>query len=221
YGNGTLRLTSRQTFQFHRIRKRNLQAHLRGIRDLGLDTIAACGDDNRNVICTANPLLSDAHASASRLAQEISSTLKPRTGAYREIYLGESVPEDVGDVTEEEPFYGRTYLPRKFKIAIALPPDNDVDVFAHDLGFIAIIVSGRIVGYNVVVGGGMGMTHQAPATYPRLGDVIGFAPPEEVVEIAFHTMCIQRDFGNRKDRSHARFKYTIADRGLDWFTQRS
>jgi sulfite reductase (NADPH) hemoprotein beta-component len=117
----------------------------------------------------------------------------------------------------EEPLYGSTYLPRKFKIALAVPPQNDVDVFAHDLGFIAIVEHDGIVGYNVCVGGGMGMTHKVPATFPRLSDVIGFCAPQEVPAIAEHSMCIQRDYGNRVDRSHARFKYTIADRGTDWF----
>jgi sulfite reductase (NADPH) hemoprotein beta-component len=117
----------------------------------------------------------------------------------------------------EEPLYGRTYLPRKFKIAIAVPPRNDIDVFAHDLGFIAIVNDGRIEGYNVLVGGGMGMTHKTPATFPRLSDVAGFCAPEDVLLVAEHAMCIQRDYGDRKDRAHARFKYTIEDRGVEWF----
>lgn len=211
---GTLRLTSRQTFQFHGVRKRRLKRHVRGIIEAGLDTLAACGDDNRNVIATANPLLSPIHAEVSALARRLSEHLAPRTGAYREIFL--DAPPVAGD-PEEEPLYGRTYLPRKFKIALTIPPQNDVDVYAHDLGFIAIVENGRIVGYNVLVGGGMGMTHKIPATFPRLGDVVGFCRPEEVIALAEHTMCIQRDYGDRKDRSHARFKYTIEDRGTEWF----
>lgn len=215
YANGSLRMTTRQTFQFHGIRKRNLPSLIRGLRDAGLDTVAACGDDNRNVIATANPLFSGAHEEVSTLARAISARLMPRTGAYRELFLGE--PPAPQSTAEEEPLYGRTYLPRKFKIAIAIPPQNDVDVFAHDLGFIAILEGERIAGYNVLVGGGMGMTHRQPATFPRLGDVIGFCEPQDVGDVAEHAMCIQRDFGNRKDRAHARFKYTIEDRGVQWF----
>jgi sulfite reductase (NADPH) hemoprotein beta-component len=215
FGREQLRMTTRQTFQFHGVAKRHLRPLLQGMRDAGLDTVAACGDDNRNVIATANPLFSPAHAEAGRLAREISAALMPRTGAYREVFLGE--PRAVPPGQEEEPIYGSTYLPRKFKIAIAVPPRNDIDVFAHDLGFIAIVEGGRIVGYDVTVGGGMGMTHRVPATFPRLGDVIGFCLPEDVQAVALHTMCIQRDFGDRRDRAHARFKYTIEDRGTGWF----
>jgi sulfite reductase (NADPH) hemoprotein beta-component len=220
YAGGTLRLTTRQTFQFHQVRKRHLRALLAGLHEARLDTIAACGDDNRNVIASANPLQSDAHAEVSVLARRLSARLMPRTGAYREVFLQQPAAATLDD---EEPLYGRTYLPRKFKIALAIPPQNDVDVYAHDLGFIAILDEtrdrgGRILGYDVTVGGGMGMTHRQPNTFPRLGDVIGFCTPEEVAEVAEHTMCIQRDYGDRKDRSHARFKYTIEDRGLEWFT---
>lgn len=211
---GTLRLTSRQTFQFHGIPKRNLKRHIRGIVAAGLDTIAACGDVNRNVIATANPLFSPAHAQASELAHRIGSHLLPHTHAYREIFLDEPAARAE---SEDEPIYGRTYLPRKFKIAIAVPPHNDVDVFAHDLGFIAIVEQGRIVGYNVLVGGGMGMTHKIPATFPRLAEVVGFCAAEDAVAVAEHTLAIQRDYGDRHDRAHARFKYTIEDRGTDWF----
>jgi sulfite reductase (NADPH) hemoprotein beta-component len=213
--NGSLRLTTRQTFQFHGVFKPVLKRHVQSIVAAGLDTIAACGDDNRNVICTANPLWSRAHAEVSALAQQIGKHLLPRTGAYKEILL-EQAAQPSSDV-EEEPLYGRTYLPRKFKIAIAVPPHNDIDVFAHDLGFVAILREGKIEGYNVLVGGGMGMTHKVPATYPRLSDVAGFCKPEDVIAVAEHTMCIQRDFGDRKDRAHARFKYTIEDRGVEWF----
>ncbi len=215
-GDGTLRLTARQTFQFHGVRKRRLKRHIRGIVEAGLDTVAACGDDNRNVIATANPLFSPIHAEVSALARRIGEHLLPRTGAYREIFL-DAPP--VADDREEEPLYGRTYLPRKFKIALTVPPQNDVDVYAHDLGFIAIVEDGRIAGYDVLVGGGMGMTHKIPTTFPRLGDVVGFCRPEDVIAVAEHTMCIQRDYGDRKDRSHARFKYTIEDRGTDWFRE--
>jgi sulfite reductase (NADPH) hemoprotein beta-component len=212
--NGTLRLTTRQTFQFHGVLKDNLRRHVQGIVAAGLDTVAACGDDNRNVISSANPLLSPAHAEASATARRLGEYLLPRTGAYREIFLGQPA-ENAG--SNEEPIYGPTYLPRKFKIAIAVPPLNDVDVFAHDLGFIAIVENGAIVGYNVTVGGGMGMTHKVEATFPRLGSMAGFCRVEDITQVAEHTMCIQRDFGDRHDRGHARFKYTIEDRGVEWF----
>ncbi|HEY8509685.1 MAG TPA: NADPH-dependent assimilatory sulfite reductase hemoprotein subunit, partial [Steroidobacteraceae bacterium] len=206
----------RQTFQFHGVRKRHVRAVLQGLHEAGLDTIAACGDDNRNVICTANPLESAAHAEVNALARTLSERLRPRTGAYNEIFLQQPV---AGPKENEEPLYGRQYLPRKFKIAFAVPPQNDVDVFAQDLGFVAIIEQGRLVGYDVLVGGGMGMTHRQPATFPRLADVAGFCEPADVAAVAEHTMCIQRDYGDRKDRSHARFKYTIEDLGLDWFKE--
>jgi sulfite reductase (NADPH) hemoprotein beta-component len=215
YAGNTLRLTTRQTFQFHHISKRNLRAHIQGINAAGLDTIAACGDDNRNVICSANPLLSAAHAQVSDLARQIGARLLPRTGAYREVFLGAA--PTAAPPADEEPIYGNTYLPRKFKIALAVPPQNDIDVFAHDLGFIAIVEDGEIVGYNICVGGGMGMTHKVAATFPRLSEVIGFCTPAEVLEIAEYSMCIQRDYGDRVDRAHARFKYTIEDRGTGWF----
>ncbi|HVC02472.1 MAG TPA: NADPH-dependent assimilatory sulfite reductase hemoprotein subunit [Steroidobacteraceae bacterium] len=211
---GSLRLTTRQTFQFHGVRKRDLKRHVKAIVATGLDTLGACGDVNRNVIGAANPLRSPAHAAAGDLARSIGAQLLPATGAYREIFLGEEPRPDAGD---EEPLYGRSYLPRKFKIAIAVPPDNDVDVFAHDLGFVAILDGGRVIGYDVTVGGGMGMTHSAPATFPRTADVAGFCVAGDAPAVAEHTLRIQRDYGDRKDRSHARFKYTIEDRGIDWF----
>ncbi|HMN46758.1 MAG TPA: NADPH-dependent assimilatory sulfite reductase hemoprotein subunit [Povalibacter sp.] len=215
--NGMLRLTTRQTFQFHGVRKHNLPRHIQGIAAAGLDTIAACGDDNRNVISTANPLLSRAHAEVTATADRLSRHLMPRTAAYRELLLQQPGTDPLPG--NEEPLYGPTYLPRKFKIAIAVPPSNDIDVHAHDLGFVAIVEEGGIVGYNVLVGGGMGMTHKAPATFPRLSTLAGFCRAADIIEVAEHTMCIQRDFGDRRDRAHARFKYTIEDRGVDWFRE--
>lgn len=213
--NGTLRLTTRQTFQFHGVLKPNLRKHVQGIVAAGLDTIAACGDDNRNVISTANPLMSAAHAEATETAGRLAVHLMPRTGAYREILLEQ--PPAAEAPANEEPLYGPTYLPRKFKIAIAIPPQNDVDVYAHDLGFIAIVENERIVGYNVLVGGGMGMTHKIATTFPRLGTLVGFCRAEDVIAVAEQTMCIQRDHGDRGDRARARFKYTIEDLGTEWF----
>jgi sulfite reductase (NADPH) hemoprotein beta-component len=214
-GNGTLRLTTRQTIQFHGIIKSNLRQAIRGIHDAMLDTIAACGDVNRNVIARVNPWQSRAHAEVAGLAQAIGAHLLPKSRAWHEIWIdGEQI---AGGEEQNEPIYGRTYMPRKFKIAVALPPHNDVDVFAHDLGFIAIEEGGEIAGYNVVVGGGMGMTHGEPDTFPRTGDVIGFCSPEQAVDVAEKVVTVQRDFGDRSDRKKARLKYTIERMGLDGF----
>ena len=217
YANGTLRLTTRQAFQFHGVIKRHLKPTIAAINATLLDTLAACGDVNRNVMSSPNPELSALHQDTSQLACQISDRLSPATRAYHEIWLdGEKLP-DSGE--EPEPLYGPTYLPRKFKIGIAVPPWNDVDVFTQDLGFIAISEQGRLAGFNVVVGGGMGASHGEPETYPRLGDVAGFCTPQQAVSVAWHVVAIQRDFGDRTNRKHARFKYTIADRGLDWFRE--
>jgi sulfite reductase (NADPH) hemoprotein beta-component len=180
-----------------------------------LDTIAACGDVNRNVIARVNPWQSRSHAEVYGLADAIGTHLLPKSRAWHEIWIdGEQLP---GAEEEDEPIYGGTYMPRKFKIAVALPPNNDVDVFAHDLGFIAIEEGGAIVGYNVVVGGGMGMTHGEPDTFPRTGDVVGFCTPDQAVNVAEQVVTVQRDFGNRSDRKHARLKYTIERMGLAEF----
>jgi len=216
YGNGTLRLTTRQTFQFHGVLKRNLKATIQGIHAALLDTIAACGDDNRGVMCSVNPHESAVHAAVQPLAKQVSDHLAPRTRAYHEVWLDEErVASSEGE--EQEPLYGPTYLPRKFKIGFAVPPTNDIDVFSQDIGFIAIAEHGELAGFNVCVGGGMGRTDNEPATYPRLADVIGFCRPEQAVDVAEKIVTIQRDYGDRVDRAHARMKYTIDDRGLDWF----
>ncbi len=214
YGDGGLRLTTRQTFQFHGILKRDLKAAIAGINETLLNTIATCGDINRNVMCGCNPDQSAVHAAVYDWARRLSEHLLPRTRAYHQIWLDE---EQVAGTPEHEPLYGSTYLPRKFKIALAVPPGNDVDVFAHDLGFIAVVEDGVLTGFNISVGGGMGMTHSEPATFPRLAQVIGACPPEQVLEVAEQVIGIQRDFGDRRNRQHARMKYTIEDRGVDWF----
>src|SRR2546423_11083238 len=217
YGNGTMRATPRQTIQRHGVIKSNLKATLRAIDEQLLNTIAACGDVNRNVMCNPTPYQSKAPAAALQLARTISDHLEPRTPAYREIWLdGEKIAGGEQDVVE--PIYGKTYLPRKFKIVVAVPPSNDVDVFAHDLGFIAILDdSDEVPGWNVTVGGGMGMTHGEPDTYPRTADVMGFCATRDAVAIAEAVVTVQRDWGDRSDRKHARLKYTIEDRGLDAF----
>jgi sulfite reductase (NADPH) hemoprotein beta-component len=216
YGNGTLRLTTRQAFQFHGVIKSNLKRSMQAINAALLDTVAACGDVNRNVMCNPNPYQSKAHAAALELARAISDHLSPRTGAYHEIWLdGEKV---VDTQVDEEPIYGRHYLPRKFKTVVAVPPSNDVDVFAQDLGFIAIVgADDEVIGYDVAVGGGMGMTHGEPETFPRTADVMGFCRPEQAVDVAEKVVLVQRDYGDRSNRKHARLKYTIEDRGIDWF----
>src|ERR1700741_1120189 len=184
YGNGTMRSTTRQTIQLHGVIKSNLKATLKAIDEQLLNTIAACGDVNRNVMCNPNPYQSKAHAAALQLARDISNHLEPHTGAYREIWLdGEKIAG--GEPEEVEPIYGKTYLPRKFKTVVAVPPSNDVDVFAQDLGFIAILDGkGGTAGWNVTVGGGMGMTHGEPDPYPRTADVMGFCLPEDALAVA-------------------------------------
>lgn len=218
YANGTMRLTTRQTVQLHGVIKSNLRATLREIDKHLLNTIAACGDVNRNVMSNPNPHQSRAHGVALALAQAISDHLTPKTAAYREIWLeGEKIAggEPEGAV---EPIYGKTYLPRKFKIVVAVPPSNDVDVYAHDLGFIAIVdAAGDVSGWNVTVGGGMGMTHGETDTYPRAADLLGYCKPDEAVAVAESVVTVQRDWGDRTNRRHARLKYTIEDRGLDAF----
>ena len=221
YANGALKLTTRQAFQLHGIIKKNLKTTIRKINDSLMDTIAACGDVNRNVMCNPNPYQSKLHAEALEMAKAISAHLTPATRAYHEIWLtdenGEKENVTPSPEPEAEPIYGKTYLPRKFKIVIAVPPSNDVDVFAHDLGFIAIIEDDQIVGYTVTAGGGMGMSHGKETTFPRLADVLGFCTPGQVTDVAEKIVTTQRDFGDRVDRRHARLKYTIEDRGLDWF----
>ena len=215
FADGTLKLTTRQAFQLHGILKRNLKQTMKEINDTLLDTLAACGDVNRNVMSPANPFESKLHGQALDIAQKIHDHLTPQTSAYAEIWLdGEKTA--IGE-SEVEPIYGKTYLPRKFKIAVALPPRNDVDVFSNCLGFVGIAEGEKIVGYNVLVGGGLGMTHGKVATFPRLADVIGFCTPEQVVQVAEEVVKIQRDHGDRSDRRHARLKYTIEDRGVEWF----
>ena len=217
YGNGSMRLTTRQTVQLHGIIKSNLKATLKQIDAVLLNSIAACGDVNRNVMCGANPDQGQAYAAALELARAVSDHLTPRTPAYREIWLdGERIAGGEDEVVE--PIYGKTYLPRKFKVVVAVPPSNDVDVFAHDLGFIAILDDkGDVTGWNVTVGGGMGMTHGEPDTYPRTADVMGFCATKDAVAIAEAVVTVQRDWGDRANRKHARLKYTIEDRGLDAF----
>lgn len=215
YGNGTLKLTTRQTFQIHGVLKWNVKETIQTINKTLLDTIAACGDVNRNVMCNVNPGQSRFHAEVYEWAKKLSESLLPKTRAYHEIWLDEEKVAGTPDKEEIEPLYGPTYLPRKFKIGIAVPPSNDVDVFSQDLGFIAIIANGRLAGFNIAIGGGMGMTHGDKSTYPQLAKVIGFCKPEQILEVAEKVMTIQRDYGNRSNRKNARFKYTVDRLGLE------
>lgn len=214
YGGGSIRLTTRQAFQLHGVLKRNLKQTIADINSCLMDTIAACGDVNRNVMCTPNPELSSIHQQVYQIATKISAHLTPQTTAYHEIWLDN---KKVHSSEDNEPIYGKTYLPRKFKTVVAIPPSNDVDVFAHDLGFIAIVEHEQLLGFNVIVGGGMGASHGDLSTFPLLAQVIGFCLPNQVTEVAEQVVKIQRDYGCRTNRKHARFKYTIDDRGIDWF----
>ncbi|HAE17594.1 MAG TPA: NADPH-dependent assimilatory sulfite reductase hemoprotein subunit, partial [Verrucomicrobiales bacterium] len=215
YGNENFKLTTRQAYQLHGVIKRDLKQTIKEINDTAMDTIAACGDVNRNVMCNPNPALSSIHGETLKVAQAISDHLTPATGAYHEIWLdGEKVESSEGEV---EPIYGKTYLPRKFKICMAIPPSNDVDIYSQCLGFIAIEEDGKLVGFNVTVGGGMGMHHGQEKTFPRIADILGFIPVDKAVEVSEEVVKIQRDFGDRTERKHARLKYTIDDRGIEWF----
>ncbi|MCP3061450.1 assimilatory sulfite reductase (NADPH) hemoprotein subunit [Myxococcus sp. K38C18041901] len=215
HANGTLRITTRQAFQLHGILKGDLKPTIARINAALIDTLAACGDVNRNVLCNPNPVDTRVHAVVYDWAVRLSEHLLPRTRAYYELWLGE---EKVAG-GEEEPLYGATYLPRKFKAAVAVPPENDVDLFAHDLGYIAILEDGVLKGFNVTVGGGLGATHGDASTFPRLADVIGFVAPEQMLLVAEEVLKIHRDFGDRGNRKRARLKYVLEDKGVAWFTQ--
>jgi sulfite reductase (NADPH) hemoprotein beta-component len=220
HGNGTLKITNRQAFQLHGILKGNLRRAIREVNRALLDTLAACGDVVRNVMCNPNPFLSELHAETLAVAKAVASRLLPKTGAYHELWVEDELVAGGDPEEDQEPMYGRTYLPRKFKVAFAIPPSNDVDVYANDLGFIAITdKAGRLAGFNVVVGGGLGMSHGQLTTFPRLADVMGFCLPGQVGDVAESVVTLQRDFGDRVDRKHARFKYTVQDRGIVWIRQ--
>ena len=214
WANHSLRVTTRQTFQFHGVIKRELKATMQAINAAALDTVSACGDVNRNVLGASNPLQSRLHAQAHDWAQRLSTAFLPRTRAYHEIWLDQEKLADSGH--EQDPVYGDAYLPRKFKMAVAVPPLNDVDVFANDFGLIAIVdEAGDLAGFNIAIGGGMGASHGDARTWPRLGSVIGFVTPDQVLDIAAAVLAVQRDHGDRVERKHARFKYTIDDLGLE------
>jgi len=209
----SLRLTTRQTFQFHGVLKGNVKRLVKGMHQVLLDSIAACGDVNRNVMAPPNPERCAVARQIYDHARAWSEFALPKSRAYHEIYLDEELVAG----GEAEPMYGPTYLPRKFKTGFVLPPSNDVDIFSQDLGFIAIVENGELAGYNVTAGGGLGMSHGNAETFPRLADVLGFIPPDKVNAIGEAILTTQRDFGDRTNRKHARLKYTIQDRGVEWF----
>jgi len=211
----SLRLTTRQTFQFHGVLKKNAKKLVQGMHQVLLDSIAACGDVNRNVMAPSNPESTAIVGQMCNDAKAWSEYALPKTHAYHEIWLDEQLV--AGGEPETEPMYGATYLPRKFKTGFALPPSNDIDVFSQDLGYIGIVENGELIGYNVTVGGGQGMNHGNVETYPRLADVLGFIPRDKVNTVGEAVLTTQRDYGDRTNRRHARLKYTIDDRGIEWF----
>jgi sulfite reductase (NADPH) hemoprotein beta-component len=220
YGNQTLRITTRQGFQFHGVAKGNLGNLMRGLNDALATTLAACGDVNRNVMAAPTPAASPLVDEIQRHAKLVSDALLPKTPAYHQIWVeGVELKLTGEDANFEDPLYGKTYLPRKFKVAFVIPPLNDIDVLTNDCGFVAIVENGRLAGYNLTAGGGMGMSHGNAATFARLADVIGFVKPDEVIETAKAVLTIHRDFGDRGNRKHARLKYVIAERGVAWFRE--
>jgi sulfite reductase (ferredoxin) len=215
--NGSLRLTTRQAFQLHGVLKGDLKTAIKRISDSLLTTIAACGDVNRNVMSCPAPPSTQSECDVAQLAHRLAEHFTPKTRAYAEIWIdGERA--DAPDIAEEdvEPIYGKTYLPRKFKMGVALPPDNCVDIFTQDIGFVAIVRDEKLVGYTMLVGGGMGMTHGKTTTYPRVGTPLCFVTPSEAIEVAEAVLTTQRDFGDRTNRKHARLKYLVEDRGIAW-----
>jgi len=218
YGNNTLRITTRQTIQFHGVVKNNLRTVVKGINECLLSTLAACGDVSRNVLAPPTPAYTKAREQVIADCRKVAMMLAPQTKAYHSIWIDgvQLNLEDEANKNFVDPLYGKTYLPRKFKVAFAIPPVNDIDVFTNDVGLIAVVENDQLAGYNIAVGGGMGRSHGNVQTYPRLADVIGFLPPEKVVDAVKAALTIHRDFGDRTDRKHARFKYIVAERGLDW-----
>ncbi len=217
HSTGTIKITTRQTVQLHGIIKSAIKPTIQAFNTLHLDSIAACGDVNRNVMCSANPDESPIHAAVFAFADKISTLALPKTRAYYEIWLDE---EQIEDRKEEDPLYQDRYLPRKFKIAIAIPPNNDVDVFTNDIGLIAVIENNVLKGFNIAAGGGLSATHGNADTYPRLATILGFVDTEEkILKAVYEIMTIQRDHGNRADRKLARLKYTIDRLGVETFKE--
>ena len=213
---GSIRLTTRQTFQFHGVLKPNIKLMHQTLHSVGLDSIATAGDVNRNVLCTSNPVESALHQEAYEWATKISEHLLPKTRAYAEIWLDEEKVETTEDDVIE-PILGSNYLPRKFKTTVVIPPNNDIDVHANDLNFVAISEGGELIGFNVLVGGGLAMTHGDKSTYPRCADDFGFITKEHALDVAAAVVTTQRDWGNRVNRKNAKTKYTLDRVGVDTF----
>ncbi|HVU15332.1 MAG TPA: NADPH-dependent assimilatory sulfite reductase hemoprotein subunit [Candidatus Didemnitutus sp.] len=218
YGNQTLRITTRQSIQFHGVVKEGLGPLIKRINESLLSTLAACGDVNRNVMASPTPAHTKARAEVFADAVKIAHALAPKTSAYHAIWV-DGVQLKLDEPANREfadPLYGQLYLPRKFKTAFVVPPVNDMDVFTNDLGFIAVTDGDRLLGYNFAVGGGMGRSHNNEQTYPRLADVLGFVPRESIIDVAKAVLTIHRDFGDRTNRKHARLKYVVQEKGPDW-----
>ena len=217
HSTGTIKITTRQTVQLHGILKSHIKPTIQSFNTIHLDSIAACGDVNRNVTCSAHPKESPIHEEVFKYADKISQLVLPKTRAYYEIWMDE---EKIAERSEEDPMYQDRYLPRKFKIGIAIPPNNDVDIFTNDLGLIAIIENDKLKGFNISAGGGLSATHGNPNTYPRLASILGFVDTEEkLLKAVYEIMTIQRDHGNRSDRKLARLKYTIDRFGVEGFRE--
>jgi len=218
YGNNTLRITTRQTIQFHGVLKSGLRAVIQGINKSLLSTLAACGDVNRNVLAPPTPAYTKAREQVFADCKNVALALAPQTKAYHSIWIDgvQLKLDDAENKNFADPLYGKTYLPRKFKVAFVIPPVNDLDVLTNDVGLTAIVENDQLAGYNLAVGGGMGRSHGNEATYPRLADVIGFFTPDKLVDVVKAVLTIHRDYGDRTDRKHARLKYVVAERGVDW-----
>lgn len=218
YGNNTLRLTTRQSIQFHGVLKSGLGALVKKINESLLSTLAACGDVNRNITASPTPAYTKARELVYADSVRLAHALAPETRAYHSIWI-DHVQLNLDDPANKDfvdPLYGPTYLPRKFKASLVIPPVNDMDIYTNDLGFIAIVEGDRLLGYNVTVGGGMGRSHGNSQTFPRLADVVGFVAPEHIIPVAKAVLTIHRDFGDRTNRKHARLKYVVEERGTAW-----
>ena len=220
YGNGTLRVTTRQDFQFHGVVKSNLRQTMHDLNKVLISTLGACGDLERNVMAPPTPATSPLVDHVIDEARRLSDALMPQTRAYHQIWVeGTQLSFEEENKSFSDPVYERRYLPRKFKTAFAIPPLNDIDIFTNDLGFIVIANGDKLEGYNMIAGGGLGMSHGNPQTFPRLADVVGFLEPQHLEEVAKAVVTVHRDFGDRSNRKHARLKYVIAERGVKWFKQ--
>ena len=220
YGNNTLRVTTRQSIQFHGVLKSGLRALIKKINDSLLSTLAACGDVNRNITASPTPAYTKAREQVFADSVKVMHALAPQTPSYHSIWI-EGVQLKLDEPANKDfvdPLYGRTYLPRKFKVSFVIPPVNDMDIYTNDLGFIAVVENDKVVGYNLAVGGGLGRSHNNVQTYPRIADVVGFFKPEHLVDVAKAVLTIHRDFGDRTNRKHARLKYVVEERGVVWMT---